>query len=260
MATSTWSRVWTVFASIADLPFAIAGLILSLLLIIWWRQQSSAWFRVAVSTFLAAVVLAILSFYLFVMPPYSAGCPDGCPGWRGYPLRMARVEVDGTSIVGIADFALNVLILWLLWLAATVVWRIMATALEWEARSTRVRALFVFFLVVLPWALMPRILNPPQLQVSGEDQRMANNALRAAEFTYGITGLWVQRLGLEDVRRSGTLEAAPLSEGDVAPNQVCLRGYTYFFLPWQRYVVGLDASGATALELTERTLGDPCWN
>jgi hypothetical protein len=89
--------------------------------------------------------------------------------------------------------------------------------------------------------------------------RLATNARRAAEFTYRITGFWVQRLALEDVRH---LQPAGQLDGettDSSGRQVCLRGYTYFYIPWRRYRIDLDASGVTALSLTQLPLDVPCW-
>ena len=68
-----------------DLLFAIVALIMVTLLIIWWSQQTRDWYRIAVGTFLLAFAVCIASFYLFEVPPYYAGCPGGCAGWRGYP-------------------------------------------------------------------------------------------------------------------------------------------------------------------------------
>ena len=161
--------------------------------------------------------------------------------------------------LGLGIFVINVLMLWLLMLTASVVWRILGETLQLEARGRRWRTLFVLSFVILPWALLPRILNPPQPPVAGEDLRLANNALRAAEFTYGITGLWVQRLAVEDVRRDAANAQDALETGSTANNQVCLRGYTWFFIPWQRYRIGLDPNGASPLSLVPVPLTGSCW-
>jgi hypothetical protein len=260
MTLPTWSEQWRFFTTARDLPFALVGLLLCFLLILWWRQQSGAWFRVAIGVFLAALLLSIASFYIFVVPPHYAGCPDGCDGWRGYPLRFGLARLDGGSEIAIADFALNVFILWLFLLAASVAWRILAEAFRLGTRGRRARSMFVLVFVIAPWALLPRILNPPQPQVSGEELRLANNARRAAEFTYGITGVWVHRLSLEDVRIDPAVSTIDAASGEMGTgNQVCLKGYTYFFVPWRRYRIGLDANGATALSLVEVPLQGSCW-
>jgi hypothetical protein len=248
-----WSDRWAIFATWGDVTFAIASLVLIVLLVLWWRQESRAWFRIVTATLLAALVLAIASYYMFVVPPHVAGCPQVCPGWRGYPLRFAQYNLDGGSEIAALDFAFNVLILWLLWLAATVIWRLLAAMVQLDVRGRRFRLLFVLLVGILPWAVLPRVLNPPAPQVEGEDLRLANNARRAAEFTYGITGVWVQRLALEDVRSA----TAGAEFGSV--NEVCLRGYTYFFIPWQRYRISLDANGTTALSLEAMPLEGSCW-
>lgn len=252
MTSLRWSRDWALFATWSDLVYAVVGLILCFLLILWWRQQTWAWFRVALGTFLGALLLSIASNRIFVVPPHLAGCPAACDGWGGFPLRYAAYRTTGVNEVGAADFALNVLLLWLLLLAASAAWRVIASILDVNARGRRWTVLFIVLFAIVPWALLPRILNPPQPTVTGEELRLANNARRAAEFTYGITGLWIHRLSLEDVQRD-----VPGETG--VRNLVCLRGYTYFFVPWQRYLVTLDGSGATALGMTVRPLTGSCW-
>ena len=53
-------------------------------------------------------------------------------------------------------------------------------------------------------------------------------------------------------------EAGPI-ESEVR-SQVCLRGYTYFYLPWRRYRINLEATGVTALGLAELPLTGSCWD
>jgi len=142
-----------------------------------------------------------------------------------------------------------------------MLWRLLALGFQWWKRSLWVKFLFVLTLAILPWAFAPRFLPPPQPQTSGEELRLANNARRSAEFTYRITGPWVQRLALEDIRifRGAQGEGVIASQEQRAISQVCLRGYTYFFIPWRRYRITLDATGATALSLTELGLEGSCW-
>ena len=254
------SSRWSNFADWQDLLFALLGLALLTLLIIWWRQQTRQWFRVVTLGLLAALTMTIAGIYLYRIPPYLAGCPTLCEGWAGFPLPVARLALDERQFIAPLDFALNGLMLWILWLAAGLVWVLMGIVYGWTNRDWRTRLLFLIIVVVLPWALLPRVLNPPQLQVAGEDLRLANNARRSAEFTYRVTGVWIQRLGVEDVRRTDP----EVSEG-AAPRQVtaqtevCLRGYTYFYLPWRRYRIELDESGTTALSLSEVPLRGSCW-
>ena len=250
----------TWFTSVAwsDLLFAAVALILVTLLVIWWSQQTRYWYRITICTFLAAFLLCIAGFYMFEVPPYYASCPAGCPGWRGYPRPVATVLLDGSSRISGADFGLNMLMLWLLWLAASMIWRLLGIAFQWWQRPLRTQVLFIFFVAILPWALLPRALDPPQPQPVGEDLRLANNARRLAEFTYQITGIWVLRLSLEDVRPA-VQPPGTVATGNEIGHQVCLRGYTYFYVPWRHYRLDLDPSGRTALGLTELPLREPCW-
>jgi hypothetical protein len=254
-----WLGDWVYHADWLDFALALMGLVLITLLIIWWRQQTRYWFRIVAATFLAALLLCIGSFYVFEVPPHYAGCPQGCPGWRGYPLPIARVEFNGVSYVAPLDFALNLLMLWLLWLGASLIWQLLGVAFQWQTRSRRGRVIFVLVFVVLPWAFLPRILNPSQPRLQGEDLRLAVNARRSAEFTYRITGFWVHRLALEDIRHTLVQEISQLAPGEEAGSQVCLRGYTYFYVPWRRYRITLDVSGVTALNLVQIPLRESCW-
>ena len=254
-----WPEDWVYFADWLDLGIGVAGVILVTLLIIWWRQQTRYWFRIVTGTFLMALLFCIGSYYLFVVPPHYASCPSGCPGWRGFPLPFARISFDDNSQVGPLDFLLNLLMLWLLWLGASLSWSLLGVGFQWWNRTWRTRLLFIFLVVLLPLALMPRILNPPQPRATGEDLRLAVNARRSAEFTYRITGIWVQRLALEDIRRSAQELAPPSPFAGATVNQVCLRGYTYFYLPWRRYLITLDPSGVTALSLEDVPLEGSCW-
>lgn len=254
-----WTNAWSYFATWQDGVFALVSLVFILLLIIWWRQQTIHWFRITVSALLLALFLSISSYYLFVVPVYYAGCPNGCPGWRGYPRPIAQIYGDGSVHLAVLDFALNTLLLWLLWLVAFLLWRLLGLAVQWEQRSQQVRLLFLVGVVLLPWALLPRILSPPQPAITGEELRLITNAGRAAEFTYRITGLWVQRLAVEDVKVLQPEGEANLETVNRVGSQVCLRGYTYFFIPWRRYRIDLDGIGRTALRLTELPLEQPCW-
>lgn len=254
-----WPQDWVYFADVQDGVLALSAGLLLLLLIIWWRQQTRSWFRIVVASLLAALLLCVGSYYLFIVPPHYASCPPGCIGWRGFPLPVARINLDGDTRIFALDFLLNLLMLWLLWLGGSLVWRLAAMAIRWENRNWRVRLAFLVLLVLLPWAMLPRILNPPQPITAGEDLRLAVNARRSAEFTYRITGIWVQRLALEDVRRSAVTRNPESLFGETVVNEVCLRGYTYFYMPWRRYRVTLDPSGVTALQLTDVPLTGSCW-
>jgi len=252
---------WSYFADWRDLLLALGGLLAVALAIVWWHQQTRQWHRITSLSFLIAFALAFASLYLFWVPPYYAGCSAGCPGWRGFPLPVARITFDGQTQIGLLDVLLNALLLWLLVLVASLVAQIVAVVFQLENRARRVRVLALLLFILVPWALLPRYLDPPQPVTTGEELRLVTNARRAAETTYGITGLWVHRLALEDLRQ---LSPNPL--GETTPDltairsQVCLRGYTYFYIPWRRYRVSLEPTGVNALSIVELPLDGPCWD
>lgn len=256
---AVWPDDWVHFAGLTDLVLALSGLILGGLLLVWWSQQTRRWYTLFAATLLISTVLNVAAFYFFVVPPHSAGCLDICPGRIGYPLPFATISPAGDVRVYVIDFVLNLLLLWLLWLGGTVVWRFLSEAVELRARGWRFRLIFALAFVLLPWGLLPRYFEPPQAQVIGEELRLAVNARRAAETTYAVTGLWVHRLALEDIRYV-PLEVPNIFGGIDRPQaQVCLRGYTWFYLPWRRYRVSLDRTGVTALNMQEMPLTGSCW-
>ena len=260
-----WSAfTWAYFADWRDYAVALFAILLIVLMIVWWRQQTRHWLRIAEGSFLAALILNIVTTFLFQVPPHQAGCDGVCPGRSGYPHPVILLTIDGQRLVAPLDFLVNLLFLWLFILGGLVLWTIGANLLQWWRRSRRWRVAFVVLFLLLPWALLPRILNPPQPLTAGEELRLTNNARRSAEFTYRVTGFWVLRLALEDIRYLEADEFLSGSEGGTllagqGTTEVCLRGYTYFYVPWQRYRITLDASGATALQLEERPLRGSCW-
>ena len=256
---TAWPDDWIHFAGITHLILGGAGVVLGALSLIWWSQKTGRWYAVFAVTLLISMLLNVAAFYLFVVPPHSAGCVDLCPGHLGYPLPFATLSPSGAVKIYIVDFVLNLLLLWLLWLGGTVVWRLLSESLELGEKGLRFRLLFVVAFFLLPWGLMPRYFSPPAAAVTGDELRLAVNARRAAETTYGVTGLWVQRLALEDIRYV-PLEVPDIFGGIDKPQaQVCLRGYTYFYLPWRRYRVKLDQTGVTALSFQELPLTGSCW-
>ena len=250
---------WIHFADITDLILGSVGVVVGALLLIWWSQRTGRWYTIFAGTLLLSMLLNVAAFYLFVVPPHSAGCIDLCPGRLGYPHSFATLSAGGAVKIYIVDFLLNLLLLWLLWLGGTIVWRLLSEAVELRERNLRFRLLFVAAFFLLPWGLMPRYFSPPAAKVIGEELRLAVNARRAAETTYSVTGLWVHRLALEDIRYIPLKVPDVLGGIDKPQAQVCLRGYTYFYLPWRRYRVKLDQTGVTALNFQELPLTGSCW-
>ena len=140
---SQWPDGWLRFAGAWDLLFANLGALLITLLIIWWRQRTSHWFRLTMATLLLALLLCISSFSLFLVPPYIVSCSPGCTGWRGYPHPIATVALNDVSTLLPIDFLVNLLLLWLLVLGASVAWYLLGYGYGWPRRSWRARLLFV---------------------------------------------------------------------------------------------------------------------
>lgn len=257
--SAVWPDDWLYFAGWQDMLLAGLGLTLGALLVIWWRQQSKRWYSLFAGTLLLGMLLNVASYYLFVIPPYLVGCPTGCVGRLGYPLPFATISLNESSKLYLVDFLLNLILLWLLWLGSSVLWRVLSDAVELHLRPFRFRLAFFLLVGILPWALVPRYLNPPQIETYGEDQRIAINAQRAAELTYDVTGLWIQRLAVEDIHYT-PLQVPSIFGGAQQPQaQVCLRGYTWFYIPWQRYLLTLDRTGVTALNMERVGLTGSCW-
>ena len=254
-----WPDDWIHFAGVSHLVLGGVGVVLGALLLTWWAQQTGRWYGVFAGTLLLGMLLSVASFYLLVVPPHSAGCVDLCPGTLGFPLAFARLSPSGSTTIYIVDFLLNLLLVWLFSLGTVVCWRLLCEAVAWRERGLRFRFVFGVVVLLLPWGLLPRYVSPPAAEVAGEELRLSVNARRAAETTYRVTGLWVHRLALEDIRYI-PLEVPEQLGGIGKPQaQVCLRGYTYFYLPWRRYRVKLDQTGVTALSFRELPLTGSCW-
>lgn len=247
------------FAQWSDLAFAGVGLILGIFLLIWWKQQSDRWYSVFAGTLFFAALFDLASLYLFVLPPHQVGCPDGCAGQLGYPLPFARFTAASEIVIYPLDFVLNLLLIWLFLLGLTVVARFLAEAMEFSHRSRRFKFFFLIGVFVLPMALLPRYFEPPEPKIQGEELRLSVNARRAAEMTYQLTGVWIHRLALEDIRYTPLQVPGRFGGVDLPQAQVCLRGYTYFYIPWARYRITLDSSGVTALNMAQIPLGGSCW-
>ncbi len=256
---AAWPDDWVHFANSTQLILGCIGLVVAAFLMIWWVQRTGRWYAVFAGTLLVSMLLNVAALYLFVVPPHSAGCLDLCPGRLGYPHPFATLSPSGTVKIYIVDFVLNLLLLWLMWLGGAIVWRLLSEAVELGERGLRFRLLFVVVFILVPWGLIPRYFGPPSADVSGDELRLAVNARRAAETTYSVTGLWVHRLALEDIRYI-PLEVPDVLGGIDKPQaQVCLRGYTYFYLPWRRYRIKLDQTGVTPLNFQELPLTGSCW-
>ena len=126
-------------------------------------------------------------------------------------------------------FALNSLVYLVILLAWTAIIRALAFQGKDESRGRDspatahwLRALAIPALVVLPAAITPLILPPPEAHVRGDPQRIAINARREVYMYDQLASLPVLRVGLDDVR--------PRRDGQPGM-RVCLHAYSIFYWP-----------------------------
>ncbi len=192
------------------------------LLVIWWRQQNYRWALVLAACLLLAPAMSLWSSVAFEVAPYRAGCDGVCPGQRGAPIATHRCDSAGCEFRP-ATFALNSLVYLALFLAWAGVVQALLRQIGGESHPAAAGRFFLTAaLLVAPLALSPLFLPPPQAHVRGDPQRVAINAQREAYMYDDAAPLPVVRLALEDVR----------PRLDEQPGlRVCLRIYSYFYLP-----------------------------
>jgi hypothetical protein len=241
----------------------LIGLILAVLLIIWWRQRMAHWLQGLVLVVLWAGGATVLSAFLFSVPEYQAGCAAPCGGWSGYPVPvMASVSAGSVQLfpAGIAlSFLLHLLLLLVLGAIAHAILADRDT-IRWPPRGAMPLWLATFLVL---WALIPRYASPPEPPVRGEPQRLAINAKRLAPQTVAEFDWPLQRLALEDVRRlpRRVKADAPGLPPPTGPDwRVCLRGYSFFYVPWRRVYVDLDTTGTYAIGGGVLPLTVECWS
>jgi len=209
---STWTAILTGLALIAA----------AILLTIWWKQHTFQWAMVLTVCLIAAPLLSWWSGEVFVVEPYRAGCDGLCIGYRGAPIATHRIDGEGAefSRIGFAVNSLGYLALALSWSA--VIHAILARFGELRRNATLVQVILGLVLAIGPVALSPLFLPPPQARVRGDPQRIAINAQREVYLYDQEAEAPVLQVGLQDVR--------PRSDGE-GGMRVCLRVYTFFYLP-----------------------------
>jgi len=225
---------------------AVIGLVLlviTALLIVWWRQQTFRWPILLAVCVLLAPALSWWSGWAFSVEDYRAGCDGLCPGYRGAPVPFVQGESAGGEIMP-ALFALNTTVYLVLLLAWSGALRAILTRLPEVRRSAGwIHGVFAAALVILPLAFAPSYIAPPEAHVRGDPQRVAINARRELYLYARQAQRPVLRVALEDVR--------PRRDG-AAGLRVCLRAYTYFYAPNGRIYLdmtpeGVHSSGGGAL-------------
>lgn len=239
------------------------GLLLVVLLIIWWRQRMTHWLQGLVLVVLLAGGATVVSAVLFTVPDYQAGCTAPCKGWNGYPIPIMTTTGDGGVQLLPSGLVLSFVLHLLLLLVLGAIGHAIVADRTPGPQSTRSRLPLLAATFLLLWALAPRYASPPEPPVRGEPQRLAINARRLAP--HAVTGIdWqLQRLALEDVRRlprraKADAPGLPLPTG--ADWRVCLRAYSFFYVPWRHVYVDLDATGAYAIGGGVLPLTVECWS
>lgn len=241
----------------------LLGLVLAVLLIIWWRQRMRRWLQGLVLVVLLAGMATTASAYLFTVPDYQAGCAVPCGGWSGYPVPVMTTSAAGSVQLLPAGVALSFLLhLLVLLVLGAVSQAVLAERDPVHQPMRRTVPLLVIAFAAL-WALVPRYASPPEPPVRGEVQRLAINAKRLAP--HAVSGFdWeLQRLALEDVRRlpRRVKADAPGLPPPAGPDwRVCLRGYSFFYVPWRRVYIDLDATGTYAIGGGVLPLTVECWS
>ena len=232
---------------------AVLGVLLYLLVtalaVIWWLRSGRQGLDWVMAAAPLSFGLSYLTSILFRTPDYLAGCEGWCPGWRGAPFPTHVSDGVGSMQFNPAGFIANAALFYtaILILSAGVAW--LARQLKWWERRRRWRIGFVLLVVILPLALLPSLLPLREPALSGQEQRYAINAKRAWRWQLQSRRLSDRRLIVEDVRL----------HPDGERHRVCLRAYTWFYMPYDKVYVDLDPAGVRATGGGVIPLSDSCW-
>jgi len=223
---------------------------LAVLMAVWWRQQTYRWAIVVLACLTLAPLVSWWSGQTFQVADYRAGCDGLCPGYAGAPIPFWRGEVAGSELVP-GMFLVNTLA----YLAILLVWsmftRTVVRTIAADARGGAARRLALgLALAVVPLALSPLILPPPEARVRGDSQRIAINARREIYMYDSMAPAPVLRVGLADVR--------PRRDGNPGM-RVCLRAYTFFYLPIGHMALDMTPEGVHSNAGSVLPPEESCW-
>lgn len=228
----------------------LALVIAAVLLVTWWRQHSYRWAILLAVCLLAAPGLSFWSSTAFEVSPYRAGCDGICPGQRGAPIPTHTCDIAGCAFSPVG-FALNSLLYLVLLLAWVAVVHALVDAIPEGRRGAMGRFAAVAVLLVGPFLLAPVFLPPPQAHVRGDSQRVAINAQREVYMYDHASPLPVVRVALDDVR----------PRPDDKPGlRVCLRTYTYFYLPIGFMYLDMTPEGVHSNQGGVLPRSESCWS
>ena len=222
----------------------------AVLLVVWWKQQSFRWALVLALCILLAPAMSYLSSLIFEVAPYRAGCDGVCLGQRGAPVATHVCNTAGCEF-RTAPFLLNSLVYLVLFLAwGGVVQTLLRRVIGDSHRAAAGRFMLGMSLLIAPVALAPVYLPAPQAHVRGDSQRVAINAQREAYMYDDNTAFPVVRLALEDVR--------PRLD-DQPGLRVCLRTYSYFYVPIGFMYLDMTPEGVHSNNGGALPLTGSCW-
>lgn len=247
LSLNTWQAVFV----------GVLLITLSLLLVVWWRQQTHRWGVVLVLCLACAGFLSWWSGVAFQVPDYRAGCDGLCPGYRGAPIATFLGEAAGSTFLP-AMFLLNTMLYLTLLLAWGAILRAILFRVEYSRRARRrdlagqswSHLLLGLALVGIPLALAPLYLPPPEARVRGDPQRVAINARREVYMYDQLASVPILRVGLEDVR--------PRRDGQPGM-RVCLRFYSFFYLPTGYMYLDMAPEGVHSTSGGVIPLQGSCW-
>jgi hypothetical protein len=201
---------------------------------------------------MVAPVLSWWSGHVFHVPDYRAGCDGLCPGYSGAPAPIYRGESAGGQFLP-TGFALDSAVYLVVLLSWAGVVRTIIGRMDEAASGRRqgwAQLLVAFILLIGPFALAPLYLPPPEAQVRGDSLRVAINARREVYLYDDLASLPVLRAGLEDVR--------PRRDGQPGM-RVCLRTYTYFYVPSGHMYLDMTPEGVHSNQGGVLPVDKSCW-
>ena len=238
---------------LANWQAVLAGIVMAviaILLVIWWRQQTFRWPIVLIVSIVLAPALCWWSGIAFQIADYRAGCDGLCPGFRGAPVPIFQGESAGGQLMPVM-FVLGSIVYFVALLGWSGVLRAILLRIS-ASRNTAswIQVLLTAVLLIGPLALAPLYLPPPEAHVRGDPLRISINARRELYLYSDSTSTPILRVGLEDVR--------PRRDGSQGM-RVCLRSYTYFYIPNGHVYLDMTLEGVHSNGGGFLPLPKSCW-